>query len=100
MTDLLSRLRWFAKPGHMQNDKGPIKEAMSEAADEIERLRAALQPFADLCGPYDYDEATDDEVVRGNGTIGKDGDRGYAEITVADLRRADAVLSATEGETK
>lgn len=65
---------------------------------EVERLRAALSPFAELYGPYRYDGTPDGDVVRSAGTLGKDGDRGYSHVTVADLRRAAAALSASEQE--
>lgn len=72
-----------------------------KAADEIERLRAALAPFAEmLCGndreggwePNYYDEQPDDFVVRSVGTLGRD----YAYITVGHLRAARRLLSQSE----
>ena len=67
---------------------------------EIERLRAVLLPFALLCRPYDHQGAADDDVVRSNGTFGKTGDRGYAHITVADLRRARDILNAVNQQER
>ena len=55
----------------------------------INRVTAALQPFADLLETSDYEDAPGDEVVRSAGTLGRD----YSFITVADLRRARDLLA-------
>jgi hypothetical protein len=33
LSDLLRSLDWHSKPGHMQNDKTPVKRAMQRAAE-------------------------------------------------------------------
>jgi hypothetical protein len=66
-----------------------------EAADEIERLREALKPFANAAFNFDNKHVNNIEewfayggVTRGNNTIGS--------ITVGDLRKARAALKDDE----
>lgn len=60
------------------------------AKAEIDRLKAALEPFAALLNTDSngYEQSPDDTVVRSVGTLGRD----YAFITVGDLRRAREAL--------
>jgi hypothetical protein len=56
---------------------GELADLMEEAADEIERLREALKPFADMAEmPSNFDNGKDHTIV----------------VTVGDLRAAKAAL--------
>ena len=68
---------------------GGAKLAM-EAADEIERLREALRPFAENAGAW-FDFTDDERLVEVF-----DNRRDCAELTVGDLRRARAALEQSK----
>jgi hypothetical protein len=90
MTDLVDELRfqhrrvttsgtWF--------DADKVAPIMKRAADEIERLRAALKPFASLSI---HPDAPDDGLVIVTDTSGGIIDTGKNRILVRDIRRATA----------
>lgn len=61
MTDIVERLRFRADENYEM--LGNIHEPLLEAADEIEKLRAALRPFAEAARKYDPDEGDGDLPV-------------------------------------
>jgi hypothetical protein len=79
---------WFLDPpdgGDVRLHEGVarIEQALTEAREEIERMRGALKPFARLAGNYDPPEGDDDHTT---------GDQ-TALPTLGDLRRARATLT-------
>lgn len=63
-----------------------IADKCNEAADEVERLRAALEPFAAWAEALDRDFSDHaDDVIAG-------GLAGHCEVTFGDIRRARDLL--------
>jgi hypothetical protein len=74
-----------------------VESLANEAADEIGRLRAALEPFAGL---YIYPDAPDDGLVIVANTAGGIIDTGKNRVTVGDLRRAALALEQNTQPTE
>ncbi|MBB3411283.1 hypothetical protein FHT87_005236 [Rhizobium sp. BK316] len=65
---------------------GELQKRNDDAADEIERLRKALEPFADEAACYDPDNGDGDDTVWAT----------PAYFKIRDLRRARAALDAVK----
>lgn len=77
MTDIVERLRATRRA------EIPARASLwEEAADEIERLREALRPFAERAAAYDPPQGDDNEPAWCHST----------RPTIGDLRRARAVV--------
>jgi hypothetical protein len=96
MTDIVERLRdadTTRRIGESYADTHERRQRdRNEAAAEIERLRAAMEPFAKAADGFDTQRIKNPEewfayggVSSNSGTVGA--------ITVGDLRRARAVLA-------
>lgn len=65
MTDIVERLRSYAL-----NCGGPPEEYLTwQAADEIERLRAALNPFAEIARRLGWDKLDENDMTLGDHLI-------------------------------
>jgi len=69
-----------------------------EAADEIERLRAALRPFAEAANGFDMQNVKNPEEWFAYGGIREGGQSPVGAITVGDLRRARTALQDKRDE--
>jgi hypothetical protein len=79
MTDIVERLREAANGiGSMKTERGDYG-LLDEAADEIERLRGLLKPFAVYYEINDLDERLADDAI---------------EVPVGDLRAVYRVIGA------
>lgn len=57
MADIVDRVRKTAR--YLESQLAPLNASYcDEAADEIERLRAALKPFADAAGEWDREDGS------------------------------------------
>jgi len=81
MDELLERAR-------AQQKLLPTFPIIGELADKIERLQAAIKPFADLADGFD-DMYSDTMQLSADKPIGGDGDH---DFTLGDIRRAAAIL--------
>ena len=60
---------------HIWLSEGAVTAPTADVRRFLEEAVAALQPFAELCGPYDYDGAKDDDVVK----IGRHARQGWRQ---------------------
>lgn len=80
VSDIVERLKWRGSATDMPN--APTPTLCREAAAEIERLRAALRPFASYYDPYVLRPDTPDSGIPAN-----------TPHTVGEYRRARAALA-------
>lgn len=60
---IVERLRTFEEgPGGCWSDDLACRPLLQEAAEEIERLRAALRPFAEIAWRLEWDKITEDDI--------------------------------------